>query len=130
MESRPTITELFREVEYPIELFNKQGDRIYYENDRGDWAKWEYDAQGNQTYYEDSDGYWVNREYDAQGNETYYRDSIDYWVKKEYDAQGNRTYFEDSNGEKRGTPKNAHQELTVEQIEERLGYKIKIINKG
>ena len=130
MKPRPTISELFREVKYPIELYNKQGKKIYLEDSIGYWYKSEHDAQGNHTYWEASDGDWYKYEYDAQGNYTYFEDSNGYWWKKEYDTQGNETYYENSKGEKRGTPKNSIKELTVEQIEERLGCKVKIINKG
>ena len=131
MKARPTILELFREVKYPIELFNKQGKPIYYENDSGDWYKYEYDTQGNETYYEDRGGdwekteyndqgkpiygvmgnnhtanlYWWLKKYDAQGNETYWENSYTSWAKSEYNKKGECTYYEDSYGEKSGTPK-------------------------
>ena len=114
MKARPIITELSREVEYPIELFDKRGNQIYYENDNGSWQNWEYDAQGNRTYYGDSGGYWSKSEYDVQGNKTYYEDIIGYWYKSEYDAQGNETYFENSNGEKRGTPKSQTNKVEID----------------
>ena len=75
------------ENKYPIELFNKQGDRIYYEDDNGIWCKMEYDLQGNRTYFERKYGY---------------------WAKYDYDVQGNQTYYENSDGLKIGTPKNTH----------------------
>ena len=129
MKARPSIIELFEEVEYPIGLYNEQGNKIYHEESDGYWEKWKYDAQGNKIYHEESDGYWEKYEYDIQGNETYYEDSEGYWRKYEYDTQGKQTYFEDNHGNKRGTSKNAHKELTVKQIEEKLGHKVKIIDK-
>jgi hypothetical protein len=39
-----------------LEIKNKNGKRIYFENSDGFWAKWEHDSQGNVMYYEDSDG--------------------------------------------------------------------------
>lgn len=39
-----------------LEINNKNGKRIYFENSDGYWAKWEYDSQGNKIYFEDSDG--------------------------------------------------------------------------
>ena len=49
--------------------------------------------------------------------------NIDYWSKSEYDEKGNMIYYENSNGkiiDKRV------KELTIEEIEKLLGYKIKI----
>ena len=82
-----------------------------------------YDEKGNRIYFEDSNGYWSKREYDEKGNMIYREDSNDYWAKWEYDEKGNEIYFENSNGkiiDKRV------KELTIEQIENLLGYKIKI----
>ena len=82
-----------------------------------------YDEKGNLNYYEEKDGYWAKREYDEKGNEIYWEDSNGYWSKKEYDEKGNQTYYEDSIGkiiDKRV------KEFTIEQIENLLGYKIKI----
>jgi hypothetical protein len=58
-----------------LEIKDKNGNRIYYENSDGYWGKCEYDSQGNQTYYHDSDGYWSKREWDSQGNRIYYENS-------------------------------------------------------
>ena len=57
------------------------------------------DKNGYQIYYEDSNGVWVKKEYDSRGNEIYYENSDGYWEKKEYDSQGNQIYFENSKGE-------------------------------
>lgn len=56
------------------------------------------DSNGNRIYWEDSNGYWEKSEYDANGNWIYSKDSNGYWSKREYDANGNWTYFENSNG--------------------------------
>jgi len=85
--------------------------------------KSEYDEKGNEICYEISNGYWQKREYDEKGNEIYYETSNGYWEKREYDEKGNETYFENRNGkiiDKRV------KELTIEEIEKLLGYKIKI----
>ncbi len=61
--------------------------------------------------------------YDEKGNEIYLENSNGYWAKWEYDEKGNETYFESSNSkiiDKRV------KELTIEEIEKLLGYKIKI----
>jgi len=54
---------------------------------------------GRLIYWEDSGGFWVNREYDSQGNEIYYEDSNEYMEKREWDCQGIVIYYEDSNGQ-------------------------------
>ena len=57
------------------------------------------DKNGKLIYFEDSDGYWYKREFDSKGNCTYYEDSRGFWIKWEYNSQGNEIYFENSNGE-------------------------------
>ena len=39
-----------------LEIKDKNGNRIYYENSTGYWTKREYDSNSNRIYYEDSDG--------------------------------------------------------------------------
>lgn len=56
------------------------------------------DSNGNKIYWEDSDGIWSKREFDCNGNEAYYEDSNGYWLKSEYDSNGNKIYYENSNG--------------------------------
>ena len=96
---------------------------IYFENGKGYWYKSEYNKKGNEIYFENSKGYWAKREYDEKGNVTYFENSDGFWSKSEFDEKGNMTYFENKNGiitDKRV------KELTVEEIEKLLGYKIKI----
>jgi uncharacterized protein YcfJ len=73
----------------------------------GQQIKWDFktngileikDKNGNQIYYENSIGYWVKYEYDSKGNQIYYENSIGNWAKMEYDSQGNEIYFENSSG--------------------------------
>jgi hypothetical protein len=40
-----------------------------------------YDENGNIIYYEDTNGYWEKREYDDNGNEIYFENSDGYWRK-------------------------------------------------
>ena len=82
-----------------------------------------YDKKGNVIYFEDSKGYWSKREYDEKGNVIYYENSNGSWSKREYDEKGNEIYFEDSKGE---IIDERVKELTIEEIEKLLGYKIKI----
>ena len=135
-------------IEYPVEIKDKDGNIVYSENSDGYWYKSEYDSKGNQTYSENSDGFWVKREFNSKGNQTYAENSNGYWFKREYDSNGNRTYYENSNwywyksefdsegnrtyyensyGDKEGISKNPIKELTIEQIQNELGYKIKIV---
>ncbi len=50
------IKDLFRNVEYPIQLYDGNGNIIYFENSDGYWEKWEHDSNGNLIYSEDSNG--------------------------------------------------------------------------
>ena len=77
-----------------------------------------YDSNGNEVYYEDSNGYWVKREYDSKGNLVYFEDSDGYWSKREFDSNDNIVYYENSNGiifDKR--VKKVSIELTQEQLD-------------
>jgi len=81
-----------------LEIRDKNGERIYFEDSSGYWTKREYDSQGKEIYFENSDGFWRKRERDSQGKLIYYEDSTGYWSKREYDSQGNEIYYGDSNG--------------------------------
>ena len=39
-----------------LEIQDKNGKHIYWENSDGDWVKREYDSQSNEIYYESSNG--------------------------------------------------------------------------
>ena len=69
--------------------------------------KWDFKTNGNLEIkdkngrlicYENSNGYWLKREWDSQGNQIYWENSNGDWAKREWDSQGNQIYFEDSNG--------------------------------
>ena len=66
-----------------LEIKDKNGKRIYYEDSNGFWEKREYDSKGNQIYYENSSGYWAKSESDpiCEGNLIYFENSIGYWSK-------------------------------------------------
>jgi hypothetical protein len=81
-----------------LEIRDKNGNLIYYENSKGFWAKCEYDSNGNTIYFENSDGFWAKCEYDSNGNTIYFERSDEYWAKWEYDSQGNQIYYENSYG--------------------------------
>ena len=39
-----------------LEIKDKNGNQIYFEDSSGYWVKWEHDSQGNVIYFEDSTG--------------------------------------------------------------------------
>ena len=82
-----------------------------------------YDEKGNEIYYEENSGFWIKREYDENDNVIYYEDSNGYWIKRKYNEKGNEIYRENSKGE---IIDKRVKELTIEEIEKLLGYKIKI----
>ena len=77
-----------------------------------------YDEKGNTFYREDGNAHWFRRKY-----EIYYENNKGYWVKREYNEKGDAIYLENSDG--RIIDKRV-KELTIEEIEKLLGYKIKI----
>ena len=81
-----------------LEIKDKNGKKIYWENSDEVWSKMEYNSKGNCIYYENSRGFWAKLEYDSQGNCIYSEYSNGLWAKKEYDSKGNQIYYEDSDG--------------------------------
>ena len=63
------------EVNGKLEIKNKNGKPIYYEDSSGYWAKREYDSEGNQIYFENSGGFWEKTEYDSEGCLIYLQNS-------------------------------------------------------
>ena len=114
-------TYKFRCSDTCFEVYNEKGNMIYCEDSNG--SKWKYDEKGNVIYCEEGNGYWYKREYDEKDNVIYFETRNGYWEKWEYNEKGNVIYFENSNGkiiDKRV------KELTIEEVENLLGYKIKI----
>jgi hypothetical protein len=73
-----TIAQLIKwdfEANGSLEIKNKNGKRIYFENSDGFWVKREYDFEGKEIYYENSDGYWAKQGHDSEGNLIYYENS-------------------------------------------------------
>jgi hypothetical protein len=115
-----TIAQQLKIKEFPFQIKDSNGNRIYWENSNGYWIKREFDSKGNRIYYEDSNGYWSKSEYDSNGNEIYYEDSEGDWCKYEYDSNGNIIYYENSKGyilDER--PKTV--ELTMDEIAKKFG---------
>ena len=85
-------------TEFPYREFDKNGNKIYYEDSEGYWEKREYDSNNNQISFKTSDGYWSKYEYDSNNNRIHYEDSYGYWSKYEYDSNNNEIYYENSDG--------------------------------
>ena len=106
-----------------LTVYDEKGNQIYFEKGNGFWVRWEYNEKGKVIYSENSNGYWVRRKYNEKDNRSYSEDSDGHWYKCEYNEKGERIYYEDDEGiiiDERA------KELTVEEIEKSLGYKIKI----
>jgi len=57
------IKDLFREVKYQIELFDKNGNKIYWEDKLNQWVCAEYDEKGRVIFTKDFNGYSSIKEY-------------------------------------------------------------------
>jgi len=51
-----TIAQQLNITEFPFEIKDKNGNRIYYENSKGFWVKIKFDEKDNRIYYENSNG--------------------------------------------------------------------------
>ena len=58
---KKTIAQQLNIKEFPVEIKDKNGNEIYWENSNGDWYRREYDSYGNETHYENSKGFIENR---------------------------------------------------------------------
>ncbi len=103
-------------------VFDKDGNEIYYANNRGleyyksyekgkishyseyqngkkSYERWlEYDQNGNEIHYKDSNGTERWNEYDQNGKLIHYKDSNGTERWWEYDQNGNEIHFKDSEG--------------------------------
>ena len=70
-----TIAQQLNVKEFPFEIKDKNGNRIYFEDSNGDWYKKEYDSNGKEVYFENCKGNWSKSEFDSDGNEIYYENS-------------------------------------------------------
>ena len=95
---KKTIAQQLNVTEFPFEIKDSNGNRLYYERSEGYWNKREYDSNGKVIYYGDSEGYWNKREYDSNGKVIYWEDSNGHWNKREYDSNGKVIYYERSEG--------------------------------
>ena len=46
---------MFGAVDGTLRLYDDKGNKIYFEDSKGYWVKFEFDANGNVIYWEDSD---------------------------------------------------------------------------
>ena len=95
-----TIAQQLNVKNFPFEIKDDNGNKIYREYSDGIWHKREYDSNGNEIYFEDSFGNWDKVEYDSKGNQVYHEKSNGIWYKRGYDIDGYQIYFEDSSGNK------------------------------
>ena len=51
-----TIAEQLKIKDFPFIIEDKQGNKIYYEDNYGYWIKREFDKQGDKIYHENSNG--------------------------------------------------------------------------
>jgi len=100
-----TIAQQLKITEFPFEIRNSKGNKIY---------------------SEDSDKYWYKQEFDPKGNETYHENSDKFWEKTEYDSNNNVTYYENSNGEIRDNRPKSVPEYTMGELAQMLGKQFKI----
>ena len=81
------------DVTFPIIIKDKKGNKIYEQNENGDWCEWTYDNNNNRLTGKTSCGYWCKRTYDNNKNELTYKNSSGYHeikgkkvTKEEYEA--------------------------------------------
>jgi hypothetical protein len=75
MKDKQTIAQFLKVKDFPFEIKDKNGKRIYREISNGFWSKCEYDDRGNEIRFENSYGFWGKSEYDDEGNEIRYESS-------------------------------------------------------
>ena len=109
------------DIKYPIELFDKDGNKVYYENSTGYWWKCEY-QEGTAVYYEN--GFWWKDELDKDGNKVYSEGKTGFWEKREY-RDGIQVYYEDSNGYIVDNRKPV--DMTMEEVCKELGRNVRIV---
>jgi len=66
-----TIAKQLNIKEFPFQIKDANGKRIYHETSDGYWSKYEYDTNGYCIYHESSAGYWGKYECDTDGNYIY-----------------------------------------------------------
>ena len=85
------------------------------------------DKNGNRIYHEDSFAFWIKKEFDKNNNQIYHEDSYAFWIKREFDENNNRIYCENSNGYIIDNRPKPIQEYTMEELTKILGKPFKIV---
>jgi len=126
MSDIKNIADYLKSEEKTIKLYHKNGKLSlwYFKYSDGYWYEITYDENGNAITFKNSNGYWYEHTYDENGKELTYRNSNGYWHESTYDENGNDLTYKNSNGYERGFD---CKELTIEEIQKELGYKIKIV---
>jgi len=91
---KKTIAEQLNIKEFPFEIKDRNGNRIYWEDATGFVARYEYDSGGRLVYYE-SLVYWEKREYDSEGNEIYFENSEGKIIDNRPKEVANKEHFGD-----------------------------------
>jgi hypothetical protein len=92
------IIEKYIDENYSMEVKDRNGNVVYYQDGGGFWSEVEYNKFGLQTHYKNSDGVWHKKEYDECGRQTYYINDSGEWSKSEYDSNGDKVFYENSFG--------------------------------
>ena len=122
-----TIAQQLKVSEFPFEIEDKNGNRIYFEDSDDYWYKREFDKNSNEIYFEDSNGYWSKREFDKNNNEIYQEISNGYWIKREFDENSNEIYYENSDGIICDNRPKIIQEYTMEELTKIVGKEFKLV---
>ena len=115
------------------------GNELTFKSLDGNWSEHTYDANGRILTRKDSYGNWYERTFDANGYESSYKCSDGKWIECTRDTDGKELTFKNSSGVYRIQGKLVTQEqfeavvnptvkeLTIAEIEELLGYPVKIV---
>ena len=102
-----------------LELFNKEGKKVYefYKSSSGITYEYTYDSNGNELTYKNSNGYSYEYTRDANSKELTFKDSNGYSYEYTRDANGKELTFKSSNGVSRGFD---IPEYTMEELVEKI----------
>jgi len=76
----------------------QKGNKIRFDDRKGNWGKSEYDSSGNLIKETSSSGFWEKFQYDKRSFLTRSENSLGNWTEIQYDKNGNKTKFENSYG--------------------------------
>lgn len=117
-----TIAQELKIKDFPFNIRDKFGNRIYCEEEDGYWEKWEYHSTNDnlkEIRYEDSVGY---RQIWIYNNclEIYYKNSDGFWRISEYDVNDKEVYYKDSDGVVEDNRPNRIVTVNLEEIAEKF----------